>query len=248
MMRFAGVLAAAVLLMGCQQGDANAQLTENERDEVRDIVRDYILENPEIIEDALVELQRRARAREMQATYDAVAAQSDAIYNDPRDPRLGPDDADIVVVEFMDYKCSYCRVAADWVQGVREEHGDRVQFIFKEYPILGDDSVEAARAAIAALAQGETVYEDFHNAMVTSSGPLPSARIDQLARVSGVDVERMRADMEDPAIMDHINQVRSLGRVLGVTGTPFFIVDGTIVPGANELALDEALTGALSDG
>lgn len=145
MMRFAGAVAAAVLLMGCQQGDANAQLSESEQDEVRDIVRAYILENPEIIEDALIELQRRARAREMQATYDAVAAQADVIYNDPRDPRLGPDEADVVIVEFMDYKCSYCRVAADWVNEARERYGDRVQFIFKEYPILGEDSEEAAR-------------------------------------------------------------------------------------------------------
>lgn len=84
--------------------------------------------------------------------------------------------------------------------------------------------------------------------MISSSGPLPSARIDQLARLSGVDVERMREDMEDPAITEHINQVRSLGRVLNVTGTPFFIVDGAIVPGANELALEEALQAALSEG
>jgi protein-disulfide isomerase len=246
MMRFAGLVAAAVFLMGCQQGNADAQMSDADREEVREIVRDYLLENPEIIEEALIELQRRARAREMQATYDAVAAQSDAIYNDPRDPRVGPDDADVVIVEFMDYRCSYCRVAAQWVEAVRERHGDRVQFIFKEYPILGEDSLQAARAAIAALRQGENVYAPFHHAMVSSSGPLPDERIDQLARVSGVDVERMREDMEDPAIMDHINQVRSLGQVLGVSGTPFFIVDGTVVPGANEMALEEALNRALA--
>lgn len=247
-MRLFGVLAAAVLLTGCQPSGASAQLSQTERDEVRQIVRDYILENPEIIEEALVELQRRARAREMQAAYDAVEAQSEAIYNDPRDPRLGPDDAEVTIVEFMDYKCSYCRVAASWVNEVRETHGDRVQFIFKEYPILGPDSEQAARAAIAALRQGEEVYAAFHNAMITSSGPLPDERINQLARVSGVDVERMREDMQDPAIMEHINQVRSLGAVLGVSGTPFFIVDGTIVPGANEMALEEALNAALSEG
>lgn len=247
MTRFAGIFAAAILLMGCQQGDASAQLSDTQREEVRDIVRDYILENPEIIEEALIELQRRARAREMQAAYDAVESQSEAIYNDPRDPRLGPEDADIVIVEFMDYKCSYCRVANDWVEDVREEHGDRIQFIIKEYPILGEDSLEASRAAIAALQQGTDIYEAFHNAMVSSSGPLPSERINQLARVSGVDVERMREAMESPAIMEHISQVRSLGQVLGVTGTPFFIVDGTIVSGANELALDQALQRALAD-
>ncbi|WP_297737889.1 DsbA family protein [uncultured Maricaulis sp.] len=245
MHRLFAIFAASVALLGCQQPAASAQLTEPERDEVRELVRDYILENPEIIEEALIELQRRARAREMQAVYDAVTANHDAIYNDDRDPRLGPDDAEIVIVEFMDYKCSYCRVAASWVEDVRERYGDRVQILFKEYPILGEDSTEASRAALAALRQGEDVYAAFHMAMVNSSGPLPAARIDQLATVSGVDVAQMREDMADPAIMAHINQVRSLGRALNVTGTPFFIVDGVVVPGANEMALDQALAEAL---
>jgi protein-disulfide isomerase len=247
MLRFAGLFLAALALMGCQQSAADAQLTEQQQDEVRGIVRDYILENPEIIEEALIELQRRAREREMQDMYAAVSAQSDAIYNDARDPRVGPDGADVVVVEFMDYKCSYCRVANSWVQDIREQHGDRVQFILKEYPILGEESVQAARAALAAHRQGIEVYEAFHNAMISSSGPLPDQRIDQLARLSGVDVERMRADMEDPAILNHISQVRSLGSVLGVSGTPFFIIEGTVIPGANEMALNEALARALAD-
>ncbi|OLF73144.1 hypothetical protein AWH62_09375 [Maricaulis sp. W15] len=245
MYRLFAIVAASIALLGCQQPAASAQLNDTARDEVREIVRDYILENPEIIEEALIELQRRARAREMQAVYNAVAANSEAIFNDARDPRLGPDDAEVVIIEFMDYKCSYCRVAAAWVEDVREQYGDRVQIVFKEYPILGDDSIEAARAALAALRQGEEVYAAFHLAMVRSSGPLPSARIDQLATVSGVDVARMRTDMDDPAIMAHINQVHSLGRALNVTGTPFFIVDGTVIPGANEMALDEALAAAL---
>ena len=247
MMRFAGLTIAALALLGCQQPQADAQMSQADRDEVREIVREYILDNPEIIEDALIELQRRARAREMQSTYDAVTAQSEQIFNDPRDPRVGPADAELVIVEFMDYKCSYCRVANDWVEDVREQYGDRVQFIFKEYPILGDDSVQAARAALASLRQGEEVYTAFHTAMVSSSGPLPDERIFQLARAAGVDVDRMRADMEDPAILDHIAQTRSLGSLLGVSGTPFFIVGDTVVPGANEMALDEALARALSN-
>ncbi|MHA6288413.1 DsbA family protein [Maricaulis sp. CAU 1757] len=248
MTRIFASIAAALCLIGCQQAPADAQsLDEQERNEVREIVRAYILENPEIIEEALIELQRRARQREMQATYDAVNANRGAIFNDPRDPRLGPDNADVVIVEFMDYKCSYCRVANSWVQEVREQYGDRVQFIFKEYPILGEDSLEAARAALAALRQGEAVYEAFHTAMINSSGPLPASRIDQLAALAGVDVERMRTDMQDEAILAHINQVRSLGSAMNVTGTPFFIVGDSVIPGANELALDQALAAALAE-
>jgi protein-disulfide isomerase len=246
MHRLFAILTAAVVLFGCQQAPAEAQLSEQDREDVREIVRDYILENPEIIEEALIELQRRARDRELSNYYTAIEQNFAAVYEDDRDPQLGPDDAEIVIVEFMDYKCSYCRVASEWVADARERHGDQIRFIFKEYPILGPDSLEASRAALAALRQGDEIYEIFHMSMVTSSGPLPSARIDQLAALAGVDVARMRADMEDPAINQHINDVRNLGRAMGVTGTPFFIVDGRVIGGANELALEEALQNALA--
>ncbi|MBO6728730.1 MAG: thioredoxin domain-containing protein, partial [Maricaulis sp.] len=222
-------LIAAVFLLGCQQAPADAQLTDNERDEVREIVREYIISNPEIIEEALIELQRRARDRELRNFYTSIEDNHDAIYADARDARIGPEDADIVIVEFVDYKCSYCRVASEWVDSVTERYGDRVQIIFKEYPVLGADSIEAARAALAALRQGTEVYRAFHHKMITASGPLPSGRIDSLAQMAGVDVARMREDMQDPEIMAQIGQVRSLGQVMGISGTPFFIVDGRVI-------------------
>lgn len=241
MFRLSAIITAAALLFGCQQAPADAQLNDRSREEVGEIVRAYIVEHPEIIEDALIELQRRAQAREMENAYSAIDRHSDAIFSDARDPRLGGSDPDVVIVEFMDYKCSYCRVANEWVSDVHERYGDRVQFIFKEYPILGPDSLEASRAAIASLNQGPEIYEIFHRSMINASGPLPTARIDQLAALAGVDVPRMRADMEDEAIMAQILDVRSLGQALNVTGTPFFIVDGTVVAGANQLALEAAL-------
>lgn len=246
MYRLFALVAAAAALIGCQQPPAEAQLSDADREEVRQIVREYILENPEIIEEALIELQVRARERELTNFYSAIEQNAEAIYEDERDPRLGPDSAEIVVVEFMDYKCSYCRVASQWVESARDRYGDRIQFIFKEYPILGPDSLEAARAALAAQRQGDEVYALFHLSMVSATGPLPGSRIDQLAALAGVDVARMRADMEDPAIMAQINDVRTLGQIMGVTGTPFFIVDGRVIQGANEMALEQALQAALA--
>ncbi|WP_417481478.1 DsbA family protein [Maricaulis sp.] len=241
MLRLFAIIAAATLLFGCQQAPADAQLNERSREEVGEIVRAYILEHPEIIEEALIELQRRAQAREMESVYAAIERNADAIYSDERDPRFGGTEPDVTIVEFMDYKCSYCRVANEWVSDVNERYGDRVQFIFKEYPILGPDSLEASRAALAALNQGPEIYELFHRSMINASGPLPATRIDQLAALAGVDVERMRADMEDESIMNHILDVRALGQALDVSGTPFFIVDGVVVAGANEMALEAAL-------
>ena len=247
MFRFLAIAATASLLIGCEAPQAHAQdeFTDAEREAIESIVYEYILENPEIIEEAVIELQRRAQERERTAQAEALGRFSEAIYEDERDPRLGPADAPIVVVEFMDYKCGYCRQAANWVREVQDAHGDRVQFVFKEYPVLGPESQEAALAALAALRQGDEVYEAFHMAMVGASGALPSTRIDQLAVLAGVDVERMRADMEDPAIAAHLRDVRRLGQSLGVTGTPFFLVDGQVIRGANAQRLDAALASAL---
>jgi len=249
MFRVLYALAGAIFLISVAAPHADAQregLTEVERAEIGEVVRDYILENPEVIEEALIELQRRAQQRELDSYIMAIAAQGDAIYTDPRDPSIGPDDAPIVIVEFMDYKCGYCRVAARWVNSAMETHGGQIRFILKEYPILGEESREASRAALAALRQGEDEYFAFHNAMIQSSGPLPSGRIDNFAAVAGLDVDQMRRDMEDPAIDAQLEDIYRLGRTLGADGTPFFIVDGMPVPGANTQALEAALQRAIA--
>lgn len=223
----------------------NDPLTEAQREEIRGMIGDYILENPEIIEEALIELQRRAQQREVQAMMSAISANIDLIYNDERDPSFGPDDAPIVIVEFMDYKCGYCRIASQWVTEAREAYGDQIRFIFKEYPILGPESREASRAAMAALRQGEDIYWRFHTAMVQSSGPLPTGRIENFARLAGVDIEQMQRDMEDPEIVTYLEQTYALARAIGADGTPFFIINGQPVSGANRNALDQLLANEL---
>jgi len=227
------------------QAQDDSEFTEAERAEIREMVGTYILENPEIIEEALIELQRRARQRESEAMRTAISANADLIYNDARDPSFGPEDAPIVIVEFMDYKCGYCRIASQWVTEARQAYGDQIRIVFKEYPILGAESREAARAALAVLRQGEDIYWRFHTAMVQSSGPLPSGRIENFARLAGADIEQMQEDMDDPDIQTHLEQVYALGRALGAEGTPFFIINGRPVPGANRDMLDELLAAEL---
>jgi protein-disulfide isomerase len=220
--------------------------TEAERDEIREMVGNYILENPEIIEEALIELQRRARQRETTAMMSAIRSNADLIYEDERDPSFGDADAPIVIVEFMDYKCGYCRVASEWVNEAREAYGEHIRFVFKEYPILGPESREAARAALAVLRQGDDIYWRFHTAMIQSSGPLPAGRIENFARLAGADIDQMQEDMDDPAIQEHLEQVYALGRAIGADGTPFFIINGRPISGANRDALDQTLASEIA--
>ncbi|WP_421791442.1 DsbA family protein [Hyphobacterium sp.] len=239
--------AAGLFLLGTSSAIAqDSTFSDAQREEIRGMIGDYILENPELIEEALIELQRRAQQREIEAMMGAIRANADLIYSDERDPSFGPDDAPIVIVEFMDYKCGYCRIASQWVNEARETYGDQIRIVFKEYPILGPESREAARAAMAALRQGDEIYWRFHTAMVQSSGPLPSGRIENFARLAGVDIEQMQADMEDPEIEVYLEQTYALARAVGADGTPFFIINGQPVSGANRNALDQILANELS--
>ncbi len=248
-MRIIQTLAAfalAATVSACGQAD-ETEGDARSRGEIEEIVRSYILENPEIIEEALIELQARARDRERQAVSDAALQNAAALAEGEGMPKFGPEPeaARVTVVEFFDYKCPYCAVTNDWMQGVIADHGDQVRVVLKEFPVLGAESVEAARAALAVWDIQPDGYLTFHEAMMTASGPLPSDRIDTLAEASGVDVAAMRAAMEDESVGERISEVRALAREIGITGTPFFVIGQEVVPGADVAALERALEAAL---
>lgn len=242
---FAGLFALGLVACGQGAQDAQAQDGNWTQDELEELVHAYIVNNPEVIEEALIELQRRARQREQSSLFENVENSSAALFEDPRDPVAGPDDAAVTIVEFFDYKCGFCRRSHEWVTDVLDEHGDQVRFVFKEFPVLGPESVEASRAALAVWRTQPERYLAFHDAMMSSSGPLPSARIDDLAEDSGVNVETMRTEMESEAVSDHIAEIRALAQNIGITGTPFFIVGDAVIPGADIAGLERALGEAL---
>lgn len=249
MRRLIAALAASFAIAACSGADdASAQQSEpapRDREAIEEIVRSYLLENPEVIEEALMELQRRARDRERMGQVQALETEAERIYNDGRDPVIGAADAPVTIVEFFDYRCPYCVMTNDWVQTTLEEHGDQVRFVFKEFPINGAASTEAARAALAVWRLQPDAYGDFHDRVMTATGPLPSQRIDELAAASGVDVDAMRAEMNSEEITAHLEDTRDLARTIGRVGTPFFIVDGMIVNGADLSGLDRVLETAL---
>lgn len=235
-------LTASLGLTACAPAD---DATPASRAEIEQIVRSYILENPEIIEEALIELQRRARQREQDALLSAISSAEDQLYGDSRDPVLGATQPTVTVVEFFDYRCPYCTLTHDWVRATLEEHGDQVRFVFKEFPVRGEASTNAARASLAVWRVAPQAYEAFHESMITATGPLPDARIDAFAEAAGVNVAAMRAAMNSDGITAQIEDVRDLAQSIGITGTPFFIVGDTVIPGADMAGLERALQEAL---
>ena len=154
--------------------------------------------------------------------------------SDPNAPNLGNPEGDVTVVEFFDYNCPYCRSAGQTVQALLAADAN-VRVIYREWPILGDDSVIAARAALAAREQGK--YEAFHWALMNGEGRVTEALIFKVARDLGMDVAQLEADMVSPAVEAHIALSNALAQQLGFTGTPAFIVGDKTAPGM--LSFDE---------
>lgn len=224
-------LGALALTPACAERTAAADAEVMTRAQVETIVRDYIMENPEIIEEALVELGERQRQQEAEAARQSILDNKDALYNQAGDPAIGPEDAAVTVVEFFDYRCGYCKRSLDFVAGLPAKHDGQVRVVFKEYPILSPQSRQAALAALAAKEQG--LYFEMHTALMESDTKLSDEDIDTIAEAAGVDVAKMRADMESKAVRQELSQMSELARDLGVTGTPAFFIGEEAIEGAN---------------
>jgi len=168
------------------------------------------------------------------------------LYNDPTSFVAGNPQGDVTIVEFFDYKCGYCKRAVDSLMKVVEEDGN-VRLVLKEFPILGEESVQASLAAIAALSQGER-YLDFHIALLRTRGALDTDKIMQVAREAGLDTKRLKRDMASDEAQAVIDRSYELARQIGIDGTPAFIIADKLVPGAlPEARLKELIAEARTD-
>jgi len=219
-----GVL-AALLSLGAVT--ARAQ-TAPSTAEIEAIVRDYLLREPEIIMEAIEELQRRREATTAAEQRERLTSGRLALVADDRDPVIGNPDGDVTLVEFFDYRCGYCRAMVEPMQSLLE--GDpQLRVVMKEFPILGPDSLLASQAALAAHMQGG--YEAMHWALLAESR-IDEAAIRRLAEEQGLDVEQLMADMQSDSVADHIQDNLVLAQGLAINGTPSFIIGETILPGA----------------
>ncbi|WP_119420476.1 DsbA family protein [Desertibaculum subflavum] len=221
--------AAAAILIGLG-GTAIAQdaLTPAQKEAVERLVREVIRTNPEIIMEALESHDQRQKQAEAQRFVDALGAQKHAIRSDPNSEVTGNPQGDVTVVEFFDYRCPYCKQAHTQLQALIKRD-PKVRVVLKEFPILGPESLLASRAAIAARFQGK--YLPLHTAMLETRA-LNEAVIFRLAADVGLDVERLKSDMSKPEVQAIIARNRKLAEMLGITGTPAFIIGDQLAPGA----------------
>jgi protein-disulfide isomerase len=195
-------------------------------------VREYLLDHPEVIMESVRRFEARQQAREESEVQQVLKARAEEILRDADSPVSGNPQGDVSVVEFFDYNCPYCRRVAP-VMTDAERADPQLRVVYKEFPILGPNSTFAARAALAVHRQGK--YLALHQALMRVRGTVDEAQVVDVATKVGVDIERMKSDMNDPAIQAAIEKNLELAQALRINGTPGFVIGEQILRGATDL-------------
>lgn len=234
---------ALLLTLALGSPPAAAQpFTPEQRAAIVDILREALRTDPSILREAFAALEAAEREAEAEARRAGVRAQSDALFRNADDPALGPARARVTLVEFTDYRCPYCRSMRGVILDLLRQERD-VRVVVKPMPILGPPSVTAARAAMAAHLQGK--FAPFHDALLALRGEIDEAAVLQVAAEVGLDVGRLRRDMNGSEVTRRISAALDLAQALGLQGTPAYVVGETVFPGAVPLArLREAVAEA----
>ena len=220
------LLAAGVSAPGPARADG---FTEAQKAALEQMIRDYIMQHPEVVMESLSNMQARQKADEEEQAKLRVAAHRQALERRPGDPVIGNPDGDVTIVEFFDYQCGYCKsMVPSLVALTKADKGVRV--VLKELPILGPVSEIAARASLASMKQGR--YEPYHIALMAVRGRLTEQAVYQAAVEVGLDVAKLKQDMGAPEVDAHIQDVRELAGTLDIRGTPGFTIGDKLIPGA----------------
>ena len=192
-------------------------------------IEQYLRTHPEVIEQSLQALETKRDAEEKTRQQAALATKQNELLNDPASPVSGNPSGDVTLVEFFDYRCGYCKRVAGAVTQLQQENA-RVRVVYKDLPILGEASEQAAKAALASKAQGK--HQAFHEALLASKNDMTKDEILKIAGEVGLDAKRLERDMANPEWQTVIDRNRALAKDLGISGTPGFVVGTELVPGA----------------
>ena len=229
------VVAVALLAAGpasAQEQTKPAEFDPAQESAIRMIVRDYLVAHPEVLIEALQVYQAREKAAAAERKREALRAHSGALNGSSDDPVIGNPEGDVVIVEFFDYRCPYCTKVAEPLREAVLADGN-IKLVMKEFPILGPDSQFAARAALAAAKQG--LYEPFHFALMDVKGKVDQEAVMTIAKGVGLDLDRLKGDMQSPEIDAVLRRNFQLAEILEINGTPAFIIGEEIFPGAIDM-------------
>jgi len=225
-----------VLFTGLASAQSFTDMNDAETEAFGAAVRAYLLDNPEVIMEAVAVLEQRQQQNAASNDQDLVAQYYEQIFNDGFSHVGGNPDGVIQIVEFSDYKCGFCKRSYPELLVLIENNPD-IRFVLKEYPILGAESVLSSRAAIAVLInEGDAVYKEFHGALMLENGPLTDLSLPLIAETLGIDSAKMIETMNTSLVTQIIQTNRSLGQQMQVSGTPTFVFGDQMVRGYVPLA------------
>ncbi len=204
------------------------------RQELPALIKEVLMNEPEMVMDAVKKLREKQQAEAKKKTDTAIAANKEALLNDADTPSIGEKTADITVVEFFDYHCGYCKHMLPVITQLTSED-KKVRVVFKEFPILSEDSVTAARAALAVNRIAKDKYFAFHSALMKHEGAFDEKSLMDIAKKQGISADALKAEMAKPEVTAALDKSRKLGEEIGVRGTPALIVGNHFMPGAADL-------------
>ena len=242
--RTALLIAVAIFLAAPIAQSAQAQsFSAEQRLEIEKIVKDYLLKHPDLLQDVMAEMEKRQQAADTEKHRAAVVENNATLFNSPHQVVLGNPHGNVTMVEFFDYNCGFCkRALPDMLSLLKTE--PNLKFVLKEFPVLGEGSVEAAHVAVAARMQDTSgkKYIEFHQKLLGGRGQADKARALAVAKEVGFDMARIEKDMSSDEVKKTIDENMKLADALGVNGTPSYVVGDEVVVGAVGLdALKEKL-------
>ncbi len=227
-----GLWVGAVLALMPASPAGAAEFTAEQRQAIEGIIHDYLQKNPEALLDALQAAEDKVKGEAHDKATAALAARQHEVFDDPDAPVAGNAQGNASLVEFFDYRCPYCKQVEPSLEALLT--ADRqLRFVYKEFPVLGPESVTAAKAALASRKQDK--YDAMHRGLMALKGQIDDAAVFRVADSLGLDVERLKRDMAAPDIDRMLKANVDLAGALDIKGTPGFVIGDEIVPGAISL-------------
>jgi protein-disulfide isomerase len=242
--RLAGASVFVSLMLVATAPAAEPSFSEPQKTEIEKIVRDYLVTHPEVLQEAIAELDKRQAASDTEKAKAAVAANAATLFDSNRQVVLGNPKGDVTLVEFFDYNCGFCKGALPTLVDLMKDDG-KLKVVLKEFPVLGPGSVEAAKVAVAVRMQDKTgkKYLDFHQKLLGGRGKADKARALAVAKEVGMDMARLDKDMASDEVRLSLEESLKLAETLGLNGTPSYVVGDDVVVGAVGM---EALRGKIA--
>jgi protein-disulfide isomerase len=210
---------------------SSSPIDATQKEVIENIIREYLMEHPEVIRDAMEALEQKRIAEESERQTKAISDNRDKLLNSPLQVVLGNPAGDVTLVEFFDYNCGYCRRAhADMTRLINED--GKLRVVLKEFPVLGPASMEAAQVAVAVNIVAPEKYGEFHDKMLADKAQASAERAIAIAESIGIDGTKLREAVKNETVGKTIEEVYAMANSLGLTGTPSYVVGDEVVVGA----------------